>query len=139
MSQHAGRFGTFRIFCILIVFPCVYIFVCVCACLHVYLLQLVCALSSLYCRYRAPDVILQSYLYTSKVDIWAMGAIIAELLTLRPLFPGTSEADEIYKICSVIGTPTKESWLDGLDLARAIFPQLGLEDHWNSDKLGDIL
>ncbi|KAE8677508.1 Serine/threonine-protein kinase MAK [Hibiscus syriacus] len=61
-----------------------------------------------------------------KPDMWAMGAIMAELFTLRPLFPGTSEADEIYKICSVIGTPTKESWPDGLDLASAInyqFPQ----------------
>ncbi|KAK8639933.1 hypothetical protein V6N13_138299 [Hibiscus sabdariffa] len=76
--------------------------------------------------YRAPEVLLQSHQYTSIVDMWAMGAIMAELFTLRPLFPGTSEADEICKICSVIGTPTKESWPDGLDLARAInyqFPQ----------------
>ncbi|XVE65403.1 hypothetical protein DITRI_Ditri07aG0177800 [Diplodiscus trichospermus] len=76
--------------------------------------------------YRAPEVLLQSYLYTSKVDMWAMGAIMAELFTLRPLFPGISEADEIYKICSVIGTPIKDSWPDGLNLARAInyqFPQ----------------
>ncbi|EOY25312.1 Kinase superfamily protein isoform 1 [Theobroma cacao] len=76
--------------------------------------------------YRAPEVLLQSFLYTSKVDMWAMGAIMAELFTLRPLFPGTSEADEIYKICSVVGTPSKDSWLDGLNLARAInyqFPQ----------------
>ncbi|OMO87895.1 hypothetical protein CCACVL1_08707 [Corchorus capsularis] len=76
--------------------------------------------------YRAPEVLLQSYLYTSKVDMWAMGAIMAELFTLRPLFPGSSEADEIYKICSVIGTPTKDSWPEGLNLARAInyqFPQ----------------
>ncbi|XP_044466077.1 cyclin-dependent kinase F-4-like isoform X2 [Mangifera indica] len=77
--------------------------------------------------YRAPEVLLQSYLYSSKVDMWAMGSIMAELITLRPLFPGSSEADEIYKICSVIGTPTKDSWADGLLLARAInyqFPQL---------------
>ncbi|XP_031282492.1 cyclin-dependent kinase F-4 [Pistacia vera] len=77
--------------------------------------------------YRAPEVLLQSYLYSSKVDMWAMGAIMAELIMLRPLFPGTSEADEIYKICSVIGTPTKDSWADGLLLARGInyqFPQL---------------
>ncbi|XP_038725713.1 cyclin-dependent kinase F-4-like isoform X2 [Tripterygium wilfordii] len=78
--------------------------------------------------YRAPEVLLQSYSYTSKVDMWAMGAIMAELFTLRPLFPGTSEADEIYKICNVIGSPTMETWADGLNLARAInyqFPQLG--------------
>ncbi|XP_052117568.1 cyclin-dependent kinase F-4-like [Arachis duranensis] len=38
--------------------------------------------------YRAPEVLLQSYLYSSKVDMWAMGAIMAELFSLRPLFPG---------------------------------------------------
>ncbi|XP_038700170.1 cyclin-dependent kinase F-4-like isoform X3 [Tripterygium wilfordii] len=78
--------------------------------------------------YRAPEVLLQSYSYTSQVDMWAMGAIIAELFALRPLFPGISEADEIYKICNVIGSPTVETWADGLNLARAInyeFPQLG--------------
>ncbi|KAF7809429.1 cyclin-dependent kinase F-4-like isoform X2 [Senna tora] len=78
-------------------------------------------------RYRAPEVLLQSYSYSSKVDMWAMGAIMAELFTLRPLFPGVNEADEIYKICGVIGSPNIESWSDGLKLARDInyqFPQL---------------
>ncbi|KAJ8527132.1 hypothetical protein K7X08_029609 [Anisodus acutangulus] len=39
----------------------------------------------------------------------------------------SSEADEIYKICSVIGTPTKRDWAQGLELASAInyqFPQI---------------
>jgi hypothetical protein len=38
-----------------------------------------------------------------------------------------SEADEIYKICSVLGTPTKDSWTDGLRLAMDInyqFPEV---------------
>lgn len=43
-----------------------------------------------------------------------MGAIIAELYTLRPLFPGTSEPDEIYKICSVLGRPTYNDWSEVL-------------------------
>ncbi|KAK9144158.1 hypothetical protein Sjap_004061 [Stephania japonica] len=76
--------------------------------------------------YRAPEVLLQSSIYNSAVDMWAMGAIMAELFTLRPLFPGSSEADEIYKICSVIGTPTQKSWAQGLQLANEIkyqFPQ----------------
>uniref|UniRef100_A0A1D1YUP2 cyclin-dependent kinase n=1 Tax=Anthurium amnicola TaxID=1678845 RepID=A0A1D1YUP2_9ARAE len=76
--------------------------------------------------YRAPEVLLQSPAYDSAVDMWAMGAIMAELFTLRPLFPGSSEADEIYKICSVIGCPTKNTWAEGLQLANAIkyqFPQ----------------
>lgn len=32
---------------------------------------------------------------------------MAELFTFRPLFPGTSEIDEVFKICSVLGTPDK--------------------------------
>ncbi|PIN02686.1 MAPK related serine/threonine protein kinase [Handroanthus impetiginosus] len=77
--------------------------------------------------YRAPEVLLQSPIYGPSVDMWAMGAIMAELLTLRPLFPGSSEADEIYKICCVIGSPTKSEWSEGLELASAInyqFPQV---------------
>ncbi|CAN4076364.1 unnamed protein product [Withania somnifera] len=77
--------------------------------------------------YRAPEVLLQSPIYGPAVDMWAMGAIMAELFSLRPLFPGSSEADEIYKICSVIGTPTKRDWAQGLELASAInyqFPQI---------------
>ncbi|GAB2277924.1 Cyclin-dependent kinase F-4 [Dionaea muscipula] len=76
--------------------------------------------------YRAPEVLLQSPIYTSAVDMWAMGAIMAELFTLRPLFPGLSEADEIYKICSIMGCPTEDSWAHGLLLARSMnyqFPQ----------------
>ncbi|KAG5591777.1 hypothetical protein H5410_042291 [Solanum commersonii] len=77
--------------------------------------------------YRTPEVLLQSPIYGPAVDMWAMGAIMAELLTLRPLFPGLSEADEIYRICSVIGTPSKSEWAHGHELAGAInyqFPQI---------------
>ncbi|RUS72648.1 hypothetical protein EGW08_019586, partial [Elysia chlorotica] len=57
--------------------------------------------------YRAPEVLLRSTNYSSPIDIWAVGCIMAELYTLRPLFPGSSEIDEIFKICSVLGTPKK--------------------------------
>ncbi|XP_047320814.1 serine/threonine-protein kinase MHK-like, partial [Impatiens glandulifera] len=55
--------------------------------------------------YRAPEVLLQSPLYTPSVDMWAVGAILAELFTLCPIFPGESEADQLYKICCVLGKP----------------------------------
>ncbi|KAJ3386573.1 hypothetical protein HDU84_001482, partial [Entophlyctis sp. JEL0112] len=55
--------------------------------------------------YRAPEVLLRSTNYSSPIDIWAVGVILAELIMLRPLFPGTSELDEIFKICSIIGSP----------------------------------
>jgi len=41
--------------------------------------------------YRAPEVLLRSPYYNAPIDIFAMGAIMAELYTLRPLFPGSSE------------------------------------------------
>ncbi|GAB5353817.1 hypothetical protein AAMO2058_000066400 [Amorphochlora amoebiformis] len=70
--------------------------------------------------YRAPEVLLRSDEYNSPVDLWATGAIMAELYTFRPLFPGSSEPDQIYKICSVLGSPSKISWLQGMRLAQAM-------------------
>mmetsp|Transcript_13947 Transcript_13947/g.16627 ORF Transcript_13947/g.16627 Transcript_13947/m.16627 type:complete len:464 (+) Transcript_13947:54-1445(+) len=76
--------------------------------------------------YRAPEVLLRATNYSSPIDVFACGCILAELLTLRPLFPGSSEADQIYKICSVLGSPTMRSWPEGIKLASAMnfrFPQ----------------
>ena len=42
--------------------------------------------------YRAPEVLLRASHYSAPIDIFAVGAILAELYTLRPLFPGASEA-----------------------------------------------
>ncbi|XP_075151601.1 uncharacterized protein LOC142225670 isoform X2 [Haematobia irritans] len=70
--------------------------------------------------YRAPEVLLHSTNYGSSIDMWAMGCIMAELYTFRPLFPGSSEVDQLYKICSVLGTPDKNDWPDGYRLASAI-------------------
>jgi serine/threonine protein kinase len=56
-------------------------------------------------RYRAPEVLLRSTEYSYPVDLWAIGAIFAELITLEPLFPGESEIDQIYRICEILGSP----------------------------------
>nr|CBN81830.1 Serine/threonine-protein kinase MAK [Dicentrarchus labrax] len=76
--------------------------------------------------YRAPEVLLRSSTYSSPIDLWAVGCIMAELYTLRPLFPGNSEVDEIFKICQVLGTVKKTDWPEGYQLAAAMnfrFPQ----------------
>ncbi|XP_028814287.1 serine/threonine-protein kinase MAK isoform X3 [Denticeps clupeoides] len=76
--------------------------------------------------YRAPEVLLRSSMYSSPIDLWAVGCIMAELYTLRPLFPGNSEVDEIFKICQVLGTVKKSDWPEGYQLASAMsfrFPQ----------------
>ncbi|XP_073998791.1 serine/threonine-protein kinase MAK-like isoform X1 [Rhodnius prolixus] len=76
--------------------------------------------------YRAPEVLLHSTTYSCPIDIWAVGCIMAELYTFRPLFPGNSEIDQIFKICSILGTPDKREWYEGHQLAANMnfkFPQ----------------
>ncbi|XP_070701796.1 serine/threonine-protein kinase MAK-like [Pempheris klunzingeri] len=70
--------------------------------------------------YRAPEVLLKSNSYSSPIDIWAVGCIMAELYTLRPLFPGNSEVDEIFKICQVLGTLKRSDWAEGYNLATSM-------------------
>ncbi|KAG5674616.1 hypothetical protein PVAND_004570 [Polypedilum vanderplanki] len=76
--------------------------------------------------YRAPEVLLHSTRYSSAIDLWAVGCIAAELYTFRPLFPGSSEVDQLFKVCSIMGTPDKNDWPEGHRLAQAIqfrFPE----------------
>lgn len=70
--------------------------------------------------YRAPEIVLRSPHYNSPIDVWAMGAILAELFLGRPLFPGTSESDQLFKICSVLGAPQPGEWDQGYQLARRL-------------------
>lgn len=67
--------------------------------------------------YRAPEVLLQSSSYTPAIDMWAIGAILAELLTLSPLFPGESEADQLYKICSILAAPSSTILPDRMNIS----------------------
>ena len=76
--------------------------------------------------YRSPEVILNSKTYSSPIDIFALGAIIAELYTGVPLFPGKEASDQMNKICEILGTPCQSDWNEGFNLANQIhfkFPQ----------------
>jgi serine/threonine protein kinase len=77
--------------------------------------------------YRAPEVLLRSTKYNSPIDLWAIGTIMAELYTTRPLLPGSSEVDTLFKCTAVFGTPSKATWPEGLTLAAKMnfkFPQM---------------
>ncbi|XP_010532913.1 PREDICTED: serine/threonine-protein kinase MHK isoform X2 [Tarenaya hassleriana] len=84
--------------------------------------------------YRAPEVLLQSSSYTPAVDMWAVGAILAELFTLSPIFPGESEIDQLYKICCVLGNPDWTSFPQAKGISRIIsishsgFPRTRISD-----------
>lgn len=70
--------------------------------------------------YRAPEIILRHEFYNSPVDIWAVGVIMAELFLGKPLFCGSSETDQFYKICSILGPPNSQNWPDGVKLANRL-------------------
>lgn len=60
--------------------------------------------------FRAPELLYGSVNYGLEVDLWSLGCIFAELLTLDPLFPGTSDIDQLSRIFSVLGNLTEEVW-----------------------------
>ena len=71
--------------------------------------------------YRAPECILQSTNYNSPIDIWGLGCIMAEMyLHPQPLFCGANEKEVLFRICSVLGTPTYDTWYDGIQQANII-------------------
>lgn len=71
--------------------------------------------------YRAPELLLGARHYTPSVDMWAVGCIFAELLSLRPIFKGEEakidnkkqvpfQRDQMRRIVEVLGMPRKEEW-----------------------------
>ena len=55
--------------------------------------------------YRAPECLLTDGYYNYKMDMWGVGCVFFEIVSLFPLFPGTNELDQIQKIHNIVGTP----------------------------------
>lgn len=60
--------------------------------------------------YRAPELLLGSDHYSTPVDLWSVACIFAEMAAYRPLFPGDSEIDQLFRIFRVCGTPDDRIW-----------------------------
>lgn len=73
--------------------------------------------------YRAPELLLGTRHYTPAVDLWAVGCILAELLSLRPIFKGEEakidlnnkksvpfQKNQLQKIIEILGIPTTDIW-----------------------------
>ncbi|KAG6025074.1 hypothetical protein E4U41_001614 [Claviceps citrina] len=88
--------------------------------------------------YRAPEVLLRAGEYSAPVDIWAVGAMAVEVATLKPLFPGGNEVDQVWRVCEVMGSPGNwynkagalvggGDWREGILLANKLgfsFPKM---------------
>ncbi|EGW33165.1 uncharacterized protein SPAPADRAFT_60474, partial [Spathaspora passalidarum NRRL Y-27907] len=73
--------------------------------------------------YRAPELLLGTRHYTPAVDLWAVGCILAELLSLRPIFKGEEvridmnnkksvpfQKNQFQKIIDILGMPNTKTW-----------------------------
>jgi glycogen synthase kinase 3 beta len=56
--------------------------------------------------FRAPEIILGSTTYTTSVDLWSAGCVLAEMVLGQPLFAGKDGVDQLVEIIKVLGTPT---------------------------------
>jgi serine/threonine protein kinase len=75
--------------------------------------------------YRAPEILMGGRQYSTPVDIWSIACIFCEMITQKPLFPGDSEIDQLFRIFRQLGTPTEEVWPGVTSLAdyKPSFPQ----------------
>jgi len=53
--------------------------------------------------YRAPEILVGSRTYDKSVDIWALGCMIPELLSGKPLFPGNSNFEALAYVIKTMG------------------------------------
>ena len=83
--------------------------------------------------YRAPEVLFGRNGYTTAIDLWSVGCIMAELFAGEVLFLGSCQHDQVAQICSLLGMPPasllqkcrhadKFFVLDGPAEAKALLP-----------------
>lgn len=59
--------------------------------------------------YRAPEIMLSNRRYTTAIDVWSIGCILAELLGLKPMFKGKDYIEQMTLILETVGTPDEET------------------------------
>lgn len=58
--------------------------------------------------YRAPELILANENYDSKIEIWSLGCIMAELYLRQPFLKGTDWKNQLYLILDTLGNPSDQ-------------------------------
>jgi mitogen-activated protein kinase 7 len=59
--------------------------------------------------YRAPEIMLSFANYTTAIDIWSVGCILAELLGGKPIYKGRDYVDQLNQILHYLGTPSEDT------------------------------
>lgn len=58
--------------------------------------------------YRSPEILLGSTKYSTSVDVWAVGCLLAEMIYGKPILPGSSTMNQMERIIQLFGTPSDE-------------------------------
>ncbi|KAM3225704.1 hypothetical protein ACQJBY_058431 [Aegilops geniculata] len=74
--------------------------------------------------YRSPEVLL-GYPYTTAIDMWSFGCIVAELYIGLPLFPGASEYDVLSRMIEIVGGQPPDDLLREAKNTRKFFKHVG--------------
>ena len=83
----------------------------------------------LLCRYyRAPELLLASTKYTTTVDLWSLGCVLAEMPLLQPLLAGEDSGDQLAEIVELIGVPSSSQ-----------LEAMGIEDVVLATAIGSIV
>lgn len=92
--------------------------------------------------YRAPEILLGDRKYSTSVDLWGVGCILAEMILKRPLFEGKSDLHQAELVFQLVGTPDQQSYPDchlinsnGVNL-KTIYKR-SLESRFRDDMLGE--
>lgn len=59
--------------------------------------------------YRAPEIMLSFANYSTAIDVWSIGCILAELLGGKPIFKGRDYVDQLNQILHYLGTPSEDT------------------------------
>lgn len=57
--------------------------------------------------YRAPELVFNATEYTTAIDVWSMGCVMAELFLGRPIFMGQGRDEQGVEIMKILGSPTR--------------------------------
>ena len=88
--------------------------------------------------YRAPELCFGKIDYDSKIDIFSLGCIIAELITRNILFYGQEEGMQIFEYIKILGIPS-DDYLEEFQLEDNVIDAIKKFENIKVIKLNDIL
>jgi serine/threonine protein kinase len=60
--------------------------------------------------FAAPELLLGGTRYTKESDMWAFGALLANLLLGKQLFPGKDRVSKMTQVFKIVGVPSEENY-----------------------------